>query len=234
MSANKNTRATIFKNISAALDAHGPKALREQNANARINARERGPIPLRGQKTGSSLIDEFVSEAIRINGEIINLKSISEIPGAVMTAAQKNAPNIRLAPHPVLNGLNWDQSVATINTGPADPSDDAGVSVAKMAVAETGTLVLLSGPKSPVTINFLPDVHIVVLFSEDILPTYEDVWDKIRKDNSGVNVMPRTVNWITGPSRTADIEQSILLGAHGPRRLVILLIDGKKTSTTNR
>ena len=226
-----SSRSTIFKNISAALDAQGPKAIREKNASNRINARVRGPIPNRGQKTGAALIDEFVSEVIRINGEIINLKSISEIPGAVMTAVQKDAPNIRLAPHPVLNGLNWEQSIATINTGPADPSDDGGVSVAKTAVGETGTLVLLSGPDSPVTINFLPDVHIVVLFSEDIVPTYEDAWDRIRNNNSGAEtgIMPRTVNWITGPSRTADIEQSILLGAHGPRRLVILLIDGKKT-----
>ncbi len=238
-----NSRLAIFKNISAALDAQGSKNVREQNASARINARVRGPIPLRGKKTGTALIDEFVSEATRTDGEVIKLKSVNEIPAAVMTAVGKTigkavgkaGPKIRLAPHPILNALDWGPNInKDTNSGPADPSDGAGVAVAKMVVGETGTLVLLSGPHSPVTINFLPDVHIVVLFSEDILPTHEDVWDKIRTDNSGDVIMPRTVNWITGPSRTADIEQSILLGAHGPRRLVILLIDDKKTSHSDR
>ncbi|MCK4940290.1 MAG: LUD domain-containing protein, partial [Rhodospirillaceae bacterium] len=163
MSLNKNMRSTIFKNISAALDAQGSKAAREQHASARINARVRGPIPNRGQKTGAALVDEFISEVIRVNGEIINLKSAAEIPAAVMTAAGQNAPHIRIAPHPILNAANWPAGPAEINSGPADPDDDVGVSIAEMGVGETGTLVLLSGPGSPVTINFLPDVHIVVL-----------------------------------------------------------------------
>jgi L-lactate dehydrogenase complex protein LldG len=90
-------------------------------------------------------------------------------------------------------------------------------------VAETGTLILTSGPDNPTTLNFLPENHIVILFADDIAGNYEDVWDRLRRMN-GSN-LPRTVNMITGPSRTGDIEQTIELGAHGPRRLHIMIVD---------
>lgn len=232
-----NAREKIFANIATALDRDGPKLTRRQNAHARIDAHGRGPIPKRGQKNGSELIDEFVNEAVRADGEVIKLKSTNEIVENVLTIANgavggRNlniCPNICIAPNMVLGALDWRGDNVNVTFGPASPTDNVGVSMARMGVGETGTLVLLSGPESPVSINFLPDIHVVVLFSDDILPTYEDVWDIIRANNVSGAIMPRTVNWITGPSRTADIEQSLLLGAHGPRRLVILLIDGKKT-----
>ena len=91
------------------------------------------------------------------------------------------------------------------------------------AIAETGTLMLVSGRDTPTTLNFLPDTHIVVLRADQVLPHYEEGWSRLRASGP----MPRTVNFITGPSRTGDIEQRIQLGAHGPRRLHIVLVDGK-------
>ena len=93
-------------------------------------------------------------------------------------------------------------------------------------IAETGTLMLRSGPESPSTLNFLPDTHMVVLRASQIRKSYEDGWDEIRRQmDSRPDSLPRTVNFITGPSRTGDIEQKILMGAHGPRRLHIVLIE---------
>lgn len=89
------------------------------------------------------------------------------------------------------------------------------------AVAETGSVVLLSSPQSPTTLNFLPEDHIVLVHEERIVPYIEDVWTLLRKNNRG---LPRTVNFITGPSKTADVEQTIHYGAHGPRRLHIMLV----------
>ena len=86
--------------------------------------------------------------------------------------------------------------------------------------------MLRSGPDSPSTLNFLPDTHMVVLRASQIRKSYEDGWDDIRRQmESQSNSLPRTVNFITGPSRTGDIEQKILMGAHGPRRLHIVLIE---------
>ena len=94
------------------------------------------------------------------------------------------------------------------------------------AVAETGTLMLVSGPEHPTTLNFLPDTHIVVLERNAVVGTYEEAWDRLRAATGGAP-LPRTVNFVTGPSRTGDIEMQIELGAHGPRRLHILLVEGE-------
>ena len=81
--------------------------------------------------------------------------------------------------------------------------------------------MMKSGPAHPTTLNFLPDTHVVVLRASQIVGSYEDAWDRLR----GGEAMPRTVNFITGPSRTGDIEQTIFLGAHGPRRMHIVMVE---------
>ena len=86
-----------------------------------------------------------------------------------------------------------------------------------------GTLMLLSGPENPTTLNFLPDTHIVMVKADDIAGDYETVWQRIR-ELYGPGKLPRTVNLVTGPSRSADIEQTLILGAHGPRALHILIV----------
>jgi L-lactate dehydrogenase complex protein LldG len=82
--------------------------------------------------------------------------------------------------------------------------------------------MLTSGADTPSTLNFLPDTHVVVLKAGDVVGPYEDALDRVRAKGNG---MPRTINFVTGPSRTGDIEQQIQLGAHGPRRLHILLVE---------
>ena len=107
------------------------------------------------------------------------------------------------------------------------PDDAIGVSHALAGVAESGTLVLASGADNPTTLNFLPETHVVVLAAEDVVGDYETVFAMLRK-RYGKAALPRTVNMITGPSRSGDIEQTILLGAHGPRRLHIVIIGRAK------
>jgi len=128
----------------------------------------------------------------------------------------------------MLASLDWAGMAA--GGGKAADGEAAGgirasVTEAFCAIAETGTVMLLSGPENPVRLNFLPEVHVVVVSTRDIVGGYEEAWDRLRRE-MGEGAMPRTVNWITGPSRTADIEQTLILGAHGPRALHVLLTDG--------
>ena len=118
-----------------------------------------------------------------------------------------------------------------IRSGRAEDADQVGVTACFAGIAETGTLMLVSGPESPTRNNFLPDTHIVVMRGKQVAATYEEGWARLRaaRQAEGPAVMPRTVNFITGPSRTGDIEQRIELGAHGPRRLHIVLIDDEAT-----
>jgi L-lactate dehydrogenase complex protein LldG len=119
--------------------------------------------------------------------------------------------------------MPWGETALEVREGVSDGSDLNGVSHAFGGVAETGTLVLVSGPDNPSTLNFLPDNHIVVVNARDVQGDYEEVWSRIRFAY-GKGEMPRTVNYVTGPSRSGDIEQTILLGAHGPRRLHIVVV----------
>ena len=98
---------------------------------------------------------------------------------------------------------------------------------AETAIAETGTLLAESGPEHPSSLNFLPEHHIVALKASQVVAAYEDAWVKLRKARKkgrGFD-LPRTLNMITGPSRTGDIEQTMQLGAHGPRRLHIIIVE---------
>ena len=131
---------------------------------------------------------------------------------------------IRIGADPRLKDAGWDlEKNLELRHGASDGGDLAGVSHAMAGIAETGTLALLSGPDNPTTINFLPEHHIVVLKESDIKGDMESVWAMLR-EQKGKGVMPRALNLVTGPSRSGDIEQTIILGAHGPRALHIVVV----------
>ena len=81
--------------------------------------------------------------------------------------------------------------------------------------------MLPSAPERPTTLNVLADTAIAVLRADDVVGAYEEAWDKLRAE---IGAMPRNVMLVTGPSRSADIEQALELGAHGPRRLHVVLV----------
>lgn len=194
---------------------------------ARIAAPARGPIPARSAGDHAARLALFVEMAEEVAARVIRIPSPEAVPEAVAAYLKsENLPaELRLAPDPELSGLPWDgQPLISRSEGPARPSDPVSLTAAFAAIAETGTLMLTSGAAGPTTLNFLPETHMVVLKARDIAGNYEDAWDRLRAACDG-GPLPRTVNLITGPSRTADIEQTIQLGAHGPRRLCILLVD---------
>ena len=110
----------------------------------------------------------------------------------------------------------------TASYGGTDGSHPISVTGAFAGVAETGTLALTSGAPSPTLLNFLPETHIVVVDARDLAGTYEELWAKLKAQYGAT--MPRTLNLVTGPSRSGDIEQKLLLGAHGPRALHIIVV----------
>lgn len=183
-------------------------------------------IPKRGQGSHKQQISLFVKMAKEVNASVSRLKSIDNVPRAVEKYLKDNdlGKSVRIAPHEELQKLDWSKLEASF--GPSDGSDLNGVVMAYAGAAETGSLALLSGKESPTTLNFLPDNHLVVLKSEHLVGDYEAVYARLRRESNSADFMPRALNWVSGPSRTADIEQTLLLGAHGPRKLHILLVDG--------
>lgn len=220
-----DARQRIFARLKTELDKHHNPTVRLSGADQRMKTHARGLVPVRGASEGATRVEMFVHEAEYVSAQVVRLTTLNDVPDAAMQLAREaGAAHLKVAPHPVLKGLDWPGYDVQFGIGHGD--DLAGISMAYAGVAETGTLVLRSGGDTPTTLNFLPDVHMVVVRAGDIKACYEDVWDMLRVDGANQSIkMPRTVNWITGPSRTADIEQTILLGAHGPRKLVILLIN---------
>ncbi|MEJ2116444.1 MAG: lactate utilization protein [Alphaproteobacteria bacterium] len=173
-------------------------------------------------------------ERVRLFAEMLNSQSAtltivedsSEIPEAISAYLRENnlPAHLRQGQDELLSNLPWERTPQLERlSGCASPDDLVALSRAPAAAAETGTLFLTSGPDNPTTLNFLPETHIVVLRSGDLFGAYEDAWNRLR-EVYGSGMMPRAVNLISGPSRTADIEQTIVMGAHGPKRLHVVLV----------
>jgi L-lactate dehydrogenase complex protein LldG len=191
----------------------------------RIAAHRRNLVPARAAALAPrDRVDLFVAMAEEVQTTVAHVASRDDVPGEVARylAAENLPAELIMAPDPTLDDMPWrERPLLRIRRGRAEASDAVSLTACLAAVAETGTLMLASGAGSPTTLNFLPDTHIVVVRAEQVVAIYEDGWDLIRASGA----MPRTINLITGPSRTGDIEQRIQLGAHGPRRLHVVLID---------
>lgn len=187
----------------------------------RIRSHPRQLIPSRVDVAPDALVELFIAKARIASASVVEVHGWDDIPQAVADyLASENLP-ARLVQAPGLSNLDWSLVPALqVRAGAAQKTDEVSLSKGLAGVAETGTLVLASGSDSPTTLNFVPPTHLVVLFRKDVVGAYEDAWDRLRATGD----TPRTVNFITGPSRTGDIEQQIQIGVHGPLRLHLILV----------
>ena len=216
-----SARDDIFAGIRRSLHVTGAEAPRRAAVAARLRGAPRGVIPARG----AGGLATFESEVLRTGATLAKVASAAEVPEEIARYLRDaNLPaTLRMGADPRLDSMPWDATTLEIAHGASDGHDLNAVSAAFAAVAESGTLAMVSGPDNPSTLNMLPDNHIIVLFAKDVVGDYESVFDRLRARYGAE--MPRTLNFITGPSRSADIEQTLLFGAHGPRRLHVVLAE---------
>jgi L-lactate dehydrogenase complex protein LldG len=182
-------------------------------------------IPARSRLPHAQQVDLFVRNVEKEFGSVTRVADVDAVPGAVADylAAQNLPGSMIMAPHPELQAIPWSaRPLLDIREGRAQGTDAVSVQHGFAGIAETGTLMLPSSPERPVTLNLLADTEIVVLWESSVVGAYEEAWDRLRTE---LGAMPRNVMLITGPSRSADIEQTLELGAHGPRRLHIVLVE---------
>ena len=219
-------RETLFATIRQSLGVTGNEPARRAAVEARIANHPRGVIPARGQLPPQERVKLFAEMVEAAAGTVALLPHAASVPAAVSAFLRsQNLPmKVRRGDDPRLAALAWgEQRTLEVTTGASDGNDLVALSHAFGAAAESGTLMLVSGPDNPTTLNFLPDTHIVVIDAKDVAGDYETLWRRLR-ETFGDGAMPRTVNLITGPSRSADIEQTLILGAHGPRRLHVIVV----------
>jgi L-lactate dehydrogenase complex protein LldG len=228
--ATMSAREQILGSIRRSLGVTGREAPRRKEVADRIAGRPRGVVPARGQGAPHEQVDLFVRMVEAAAGTIVRVADAADVPAEVADFLRRNnlPMAVRRGADARLAALPWERAgTLEVSTAPWDASALSSVSHAFGAVAETGTLVLLSGADNPTKLNFLPDNHIVVADANDIVGDYESIWPRLR-EKFGDGAMPRVVNLITGPSRSADIEQTLIMGAHGPRRLHVILLDAPR------
>jgi L-lactate dehydrogenase complex protein LldG len=184
---------------------------------SRLDTHPRGPLP----SIDADLVARFRARAATLASDVRGPVTASDAPATVAAyLAEKQLPS-RAVCWPRLQTMNWSKAGLTVEARGATAADLVGITGAFCAIAETGTLMLLSGPETPATVSLLPETHVALVPLARIAARMEDGWDWLRRD---LGTLPRSVNFISGPSRTADIEQTVTLGAHGPYRACIVLV----------
>ncbi len=231
------SREAILGTIRDSLRRGGVARTDRAELESRLSDPQPNLIPARAQLPPAKRVDLFVSMAVEAAATVARVKTLAEVPRAVADYLKgENLPaQIVMAPDPSLDEIPWSNSpLIEFRRGRAKGDDQVSLSRAFAAVAETGTLVMVSDRDQPTTLHFLPETEIVVTGKSQVVGSYEDAWARLRErqraadGKDGAWEMPRTVNFITGPSRSADIELTMQLGAHGPRRLHIVLVDGRE------
>ena len=196
-------------------------AARKKEVEAHIAARETHVRP----PVEGDLAARFAEKAVLAASTLAAVEGIDHVSKAVADYLDEHGlgREIVATSDPLLQQVRWSNEFAVARRA-ADPDDRVSVTAAFAGVAETGTLVFVSDRPTPTTLNFLPETHVAVLARDRLVAHLEDVWARLRAERAGP---PRTVNFITGPSRTGDIELQLELGAHGPRRLHVILVDAR-------
>jgi len=217
-----NARRDILAAVAAATEKDPNAAARVAD---RLSVHAANVIPQRGAE-GEQVVSRFIEEAERAGTDIRQVSALADIPGVVSAylREQNLAGDVRISSDPISLNIPWaDEALIAVSHGAAEPDDTASLSVALCGIAETGTVMMKSSAENPVLLNYLPFLHVGLLPQSRIVGSLEMAWSALRRA-SGEGVMPRMVNLITGPSRTADIEQELLMGAHGPQKHMVIIL----------
>jgi L-lactate dehydrogenase complex protein LldG len=225
LSDNTASREAVLARVKKALAKSGDREAARGDAQAYVAAHRHGPRPT----MPADLVDRFLRRASDMQSTVERIARREEIPGAIARyldalalppelAAQKSHAGVCW---PEFADLDWPGAGLTVEARPTQGADRLGITGCFCAIAETGTLVVLAGADTPTATTLLPDTHIAVLAAERIVSGMEEAFALIRKERGK---LPRAVNMISGPSRTGDIEQTVVVGAHGPYRVHILVV----------
>ncbi|NND90518.1 MAG: LUD domain-containing protein [Granulosicoccus sp.] len=217
-----SARDEVLGRIGKALGRATPSVLptlddQPVEVSAHLGAAQRSTLPATDMDTMGLLIRNMESVLMSVD----RVPATSECESAVTRYLEDQGidgtqPGT-VTVSPALSGLAWPSGYGI---GSASGAEQVGITPCIAAVAETGSIVTVSSSQTPASLNFLPETHIVVVQESQVVRYVEDVFAQLRAEAP----MPRAVNFITGPSRTADIEQTLEIGAHGPRRVHVLLV----------
>lgn len=214
-----SSRDAILARIRAARGDRGaPAPGAVAGVHAHLAAHPAGPRPYSAWDPLARLRERAQS----LTTTLEQIADLTALPQAVARYLTENKLPSQAVCWPEFATLDWRAAGIDVEARAATGDDLVGLTGAFCVIAETGTLMLLSGEVTPGSTSLLPETHIAVLPASRIVRGLEEAWALLRAEH-GATAMPRAVNLISGPSRTADIEQTLVLGAHGPYRVHIVL-----------
>lgn len=211
------SRESVFASIRAALQSADPAT---RQTDEQLQRRLQSPAAGIRPAVAGDLEQAFFSRLDLVQTSYLRLRYLAQVPHAVATWRHVIDSAAGVAVAPALAHLDWS-TLSNVSIGRARADHGTGVSTCIAGIAETGGVVLSGTADTPSTLAFLPENHIVVVKRDQLVRHLEDVWPLMRASNAP---LPRSININTGPSRTADIEQTLEIGAHGPRRMHVLYI----------
>ena len=217
MTATSTAKERSLGAVRRSLGRAGPLP---ESVRVGLDRRLATPIPNLKPALDDDPVSLFVRKANAVHTRVSTVPTLAGVSEVVVRHIEEYEIGYEIVTAPELEGMRWSNRLV-VERRAARGSDRLSVTGAFAGIAETGSVMLLSGPESPTTLNFLPEDHIVVLRESRIVPHLEDAWAMLREERES---MPRTVNLICGPSKTGDIELVILEGAHGPRRLRVVVV----------
>ena len=175
-------RARYLAEIRRSLKRGPLDAERQAELRAQVAAHRRNLVPARATELDhAARIDLFVEMAEAVQATVARVGLPAEVPEAVARyLAGENLPaDLVMAPDPSLDDIPWEtRPLLRIRRGRAEATDAVSLTPCFAAIAETGTLMLISGRGTPTTLNFLPDTHIAVVYADQVVASYEDGWDR--------------------------------------------------------
>ena len=217
------SRQRILSRIRAAQGRPAQAKDREEELNINYVAQKPiGPQP----EIGTDLLARFIAQSEKLQSTVARVDRLADVPAAVADYLQSRGLGTRAVIWTALAELPWSAAGLEVEArAPVrdDPAPDlVGITGCFVAIAETGTLAMLSGPDTPASMALLPETHIAVVPRSRIVGYMEDTFALLRHERGAP---PRALNFISGPSRTGDIEQTIVLGAHGPYRVHLVIVN---------
>jgi L-lactate dehydrogenase complex protein LldG len=211
-------RKAIFSRIRKAHNRPDQATRSEREAVAAyLSAHPAGPRP----GIGEDLVTRFTEQAIRMSCTLEEVGQMAEVPAAVARYLASLKIVGKAIAWKTLDHLAWSEAGLEIEFRPPTSHDLTGITGVFCAVAETGSLLLLSSRDCYASASLLPETHIAIVMKSRIVANMEDAFALIRAEHGE---LPRATNFISGPSRTGDIEQPIVLGAHGPYRVHVIVV----------
>ncbi|MEO8137114.1 MAG: LUD domain-containing protein [Betaproteobacteria bacterium] len=210
-------RQEILERIRAALGDGRPPAAGRADIAMRMQQPPVGP----GPQVEGDLVARAIAKAAANLLTVERIASLPMLVAAVEALLSETGAAADISVVPALADVGWPAEWK-INLGRGRLVERLSVTQALSGIAETGSIVLRSAAATPTSLNFLPDTHVIVLRAADIFARPEDVWRRMRADAA---TWPRTVNVISGPSRTADVGGVVVRPAHGPKRVHVVLLD---------